>query len=168
MDDRAGGTGDVNEPEARISISKLSKVYDLQKRRRGRTGVSSREVSALWTLVRTLLRRGIKEHRRFYALRNINFEVRSGEIMGIIGRNGAGKSTMLKVLARVIDPTSGSIRIDGRIASLLELGAGFSGDLTVAENIALHVALSGGKADPELEERILELAELTEISQLRP
>ncbi len=116
----------------------------------------------MWGLVRSVLRRGIKQHRRFYALHNVNLQVRSGEIMGVIGRNGAGKSTLLKLLARVIDPTSGSVTLSGRVASLLELGAGFSGDLTVAENISLHVALSGGKEDPELEERILELAELTE------
>ncbi len=152
----------MTDAAIRVSVSKLSKVFDLQKRRRGRTGVSSTEVMALAMLGRSVLGRGVKEARRFYALRDINLKVRAGEIMGIIGRNGAGKSTMLKVLARVIDPSYGSIRLDGKVASLLELGAGFTGDLTVAENIALHVALSGGKHDPDLEQRILELAELTE------
>jgi lipopolysaccharide transport system ATP-binding protein len=153
----------VTRSTARITVTNLSKVFDLQKRRRSRTGISSRELAMLGMLGRAVMQRGVKEGRRFFALRDISLEVRSGEIMGIIGRNGAGKSTMLKILARVLDPTAGVIRLNGRVAALLELGAGFSGDLTVAENIALHVALSGGKKDPALEERILELAELADF-----
>ncbi len=150
----------MNGTTARIAVANLSKVFDLQKRRKGRSGLSSRELAAMVQLGRSVLRRGVRVGRRFYALSDINLEVGSGEIMGIIGRNGAGKSTLLKILARVLDPTEGSVRLEGRVASLLELGAGFNGDLTVSENISLHIALSGSKPDPDLEKRILTLSEL--------
>jgi len=78
-----------------------------------------------------------------WALRNINFKVNQGDVVGIIGRNGAGKSTLLKILSRVTSPTSGRIRVKGRIASLLEVGTGFHQDLTGRENIYLNGAILG-------------------------
>ncbi|MDQ3020502.1 MAG: ABC transporter ATP-binding protein [Bacteroidota bacterium] len=78
-----------------------------------------------------------------WALKNINFSVKSGEILGIIGRNGAGKSTLLKILSRVTSPTSGSIKVKGRIASLLEVGTGFHTELTGRENIYLNGSVLG-------------------------
>lgn len=71
----------------------------------------------------------------FYALQGINLEVKKGEALGIIGHNGAGKSTLLKLLSRVTAPSEGDIWIDGRIASMLEVGTGFHGELTGRENI---------------------------------
>lgn len=78
-----------------------------------------------------------------WALRNISFNIEKGDLLGIIGSNGSGKSTILKVLSGIMPPTEGNIIVHGRIAPLLELGAGFDGDLTVKENIFLRGAMLG-------------------------
>lgn len=91
--------------------------------------------------IRTLQRR--VSYRNFWALNDINLEISKGEVFGLVGNNGAGKSTMLKVISRVLRPTKGRVRSFGKIAPLLELGAGFHPELTGRENIYLNGALLG-------------------------
>jgi lipopolysaccharide transport system ATP-binding protein len=100
----------------------------------------------------------------FWALEDVSFQVKEGEVLGIIGRNGAGKSTLLKILSQVTTPTSGQIKIKGRIASLLEVGTGFHPELTGRENVFLNGAILG-MTKAEIRSKFDEIVAFSEIEE---
>lgn len=108
-----------------IEVSHLNKVYKIFARPVDR-------------IKESLLPFHRRYSRDFYALRDLSFSVRRGETLGIVGENGAGKSTLLKIITGVLTPTSGEVRVQGRIASLLELGAGFNPEMTGMENVYMN------------------------------
>ncbi|MBQ1616155.1 MAG: ATP-binding cassette domain-containing protein, partial [Ruminococcus sp.] len=108
--------------------------------------------------------RSFEKGERFTALDDFSIEIRRGERVGIIGANGAGKSTFLKLLSRITSPTDGSIMYRGRIASMLEVGTGFSAELTGRENIYLNGAILG-MTKTEVDKKIDEIIEFSECEQ---
>ena len=101
-------------------------------------------------------------YNSFWALREVNIAINRGEIFGFIGRNGAGKSTLLKVISRVLVPTDGRVRIQGRVSPLLELGAGFHPELTGRENVYLNGTLLG-HSRREIDEHLDEITNFAEL-----
>lgn len=108
--------------------------------------------------------KGKIQYNEFEALKHVTFNVKRGEVVGLIGRNGAGKSTMLKVISGILKPTEGSVTVRGNIAPMLELGSGFDFDMTGRENIFLNGAILG-YSEEFLKSKCNEIVEFSEIGQ---
>jgi lipopolysaccharide transport system ATP-binding protein len=155
-----------------IKVQNLSKAYQLGD---FGTGTISRDIERYWARVRgkedPFLKIGEVNDRAtkgtsdiVWSLMDINFEVEQGDAIGIIGRNGAGKSTLLKILSRVTSPTTGSVKIKGRMASLLEVGTGFHPELTGRENIYLNGAILGMRK-AEIKRRFDEIVDFAGVER---
>jgi len=108
-------------------------------------------------------------YEEFWVLKDVSFEVESGEAFGIIGENGSGKTTMLRILARIMRPDTGSVMVDGRISCILELGTGFQPELTAKDNVAIYAAIMG-MTKGELKARydaIIDFAELRQFEDMK-
>jgi lipopolysaccharide transport system ATP-binding protein len=132
-----------------IEVEGLSKIYQIYESPKDR-------------LRQMLARKGKRHYREFVALRDLSFRVEKGRTIGIIGRNGSGKSTLLQMICGTLTPTCGNIRVNGRVAALLELGAGFNPEFTGRENVFISAALYGLSREQTASrfERILAFAEI--------
>ena len=134
-----------------IQVKNVSKIYKLYNRPSDR-------------LVDTFGLPGRKKFKEHRALNNVSFEVKKGETLGIIGTNGSGKSTILKIITGVLNPTEGEVVIDGRISALLELGAGFNMEYTGIENVYLN-GMMMGFTNEEIDAKLQEILDFADIGE---
>ena len=139
-----------NEKETIIEIKDLVKDYKMFSKKQDR-------------LIETIFPM-INRHSNFRAMNNLNLEVKKGEVLGILGKNGAGKSTLLKMITGVVIPTKGSIQVNGKISSLLELGTAFNPELTGEENIYQHGQVMG-LTRKEIEAKKQEIIDFADIGE---
>ena len=137
---------------------------DVGKQYRLGAGAEGRLAEAIQGGIGRMMRRRRVEREAFWAVRGVSLEARAGEVVGLIGRNGAGKSTMLKLLARITSPTEGHIEMHGRVASLLEVGAGFDPELSGRENVYLSGAILGMRRQ-EIVEKFDQIVEFADVER---
>lgn len=140
--------------ENAITVTSVSKDFRLAQEKAG-------SVKALFT---TLFKKKSRNKGLQHALHDVSFEVKKGEFFGIVGRNGSGKSTMLKMLAGIYQPTKGTIRVEGKLVPFIELGVGFNPELTGKQNVYLNGALLGF-SDKEIDEQYHDIVEFAELEQ---
>jgi lipopolysaccharide transport system ATP-binding protein len=143
-----------------ISVKNVSKMYPLY------ADPQARLRQSLWYALPKFLRGNHPPefYKEFWALRNISFEVKKGETVGIIGRNGSGKSTLLQIIAGTLVPTGGEVGVNGRVAALLELGSGFNPEFTGRENVYLSGSILGFSRE-EIDDLFDEIAAFADIGQ---
>lgn len=154
----------INRPI--IEVKNLSKVYNIGHEQKSAPGTLTFRDSIMQTVRKPLeIFTGHKmKQEKFWALKDVNFEVNQGDIVGIIGRNGSGKSTLLKVLSRIVEPTEGEITMRGRVASLLEVGTGFHPELTGRENVYFNGAILG-MSQKEIKSKFDEIVAFSEVEK---
>lgn len=142
-----------------IEVKNLGKSYNIYKRPQDRL-----KQSVLPRLQQFMGRPAKRYFREFWALRDVSFEVKKGETVGIIGRNGSGKSTLLQIVCDTLTPTKGTVRTQGRIAAILELGAGFNPEFSGRENVYLNGAILGLSKE-EIDTRFDDIANFADIGE---
>jgi lipopolysaccharide transport system ATP-binding protein len=150
-----------------IRADALSKQYKIGMAKKRHDTLRDEITDALLALFRSPAGNGSRlghSQDTIWALKDVSFEIKKGDVVGLIGRNGAGKSTLLKILSRITTPTSGSAEIFGRVASLLEVGTGFHGELTGRENVYLNGAILGMKKW-EIDKKFDEIVAFSEVEQ---
>lgn len=145
-----------------IRVKNLSKQYVIGGNRAANITLRDSIINTLRNPLKAV--KSSSKSATFWALKDVTFDIKPGEVVGIIGRNGAGKSTLLKILSRIVEPTEGRIELYGRIASLLEVGTGFHGELSGRENIFLNGAILGMKRS-EIEKKFDEIVDFAEIEK---
>ena len=156
----------MSDPAISIRIRGLSKTYRVWPCPQHRFRFLIRQLAAaLFPPLRSRLQNwAIARSSKFDALIGINYEVKKGTSVGIMGRNGSGKSTLLQIIAGTIPPTEGQVELSGRVAALLELGSGFNPDFTGLENVRLNAAILG-VSSIDLEERLTEILQFADIGE---
>ena len=157
--DRATKTHVPLRNDSAIQATGVSKCYHLYDKPQDRLK------QAVFPHVRQLLGMSIGNYaREFWALKNISFEVKKGETVGIVGRNGSGKSTLLQIIAGTLDATQGEVEVNGRVAALLELGSGFNPEFTGRENVYMNAAIQG-LSKSEIDAKFDDIAAFADIGE---